>query len=222
MMDPCHIWTVIYIARSNRTHTPTSPNTALATQNNSHDWSRSHMKRHLQCAEQELRLPRKMTLMIDPAHIWNVIYNAGSNKSHPPTSPNIAPAIQNSSPKSKRNLLKTDEASFALQGRFQHDPSRMRPSCSEHDRTMNSSSRTSPNFSIWRSVYLPKFHQMLRLPRRVTLRHHQRLRLPRKIALQNHQMLRLLQKITLQHHQMLHLARKMALMIDPAHMWNMI
>ena len=44
---------------------------------------------------QILRLPRKsrkMTLMIDPRHIWNVIYNARSNRSHPPTSPNTASA----------------------------------------------------------------------------------------------------------------------------------
>ena len=62
------------------------------------------MKRHLQCAEQAkwtlvphkvLRLPRKMNLMLDPCHIWNVIYNAWSKYSHPPTSPNTAPATQN-------------------------------------------------------------------------------------------------------------------------------
>ena len=106
-----------------------------------HDWSASHMKRHLQCAEQQkaasnfskycachakwiswlihityetsstmrgatvntlqphqiLRLPRKMNLIIDPHHIWNVIYNARSNRHHPPTSPNTAPAAQNES-----------------------------------------------------------------------------------------------------------------------------
>ena len=39
-------------APATKTHTPTSPNTAPATQNESHDWSTSHMKRHLQCAEQ--------------------------------------------------------------------------------------------------------------------------------------------------------------------------
>ena len=32
---------------------PTSANTAPATQNESHDWSASHMKSHLQCAEQQ-------------------------------------------------------------------------------------------------------------------------------------------------------------------------
>ena len=47
--------------------------------------------------QQILRLPRKMNLMIDPPHIWNVIYNARSNKSQPPTSANTAPATQNES-----------------------------------------------------------------------------------------------------------------------------
>ena len=117
MIDPRLTWNVIYNERSNRNRNPTSPNTAPATQNESHDWSASHMKRHLECAEQAkstsnltkycachakwiswlirvtyetsfrmrgaskvnlephqiLRLPRKMHLMIDPRHIWNVI-----------------------------------------------------------------------------------------------------------------------------------------------------
>ena len=49
---------------------------------------------------QILRLPRKMHVMIDPAHVWNVIYNAQSNRYHPATSPNTAPATQNCTPKS--------------------------------------------------------------------------------------------------------------------------
>ena len=53
MIDPWHIWIVIYTARSNRSHPPTPPNTAPATQNDCDDWSASHMKRHLQCAEQQ-------------------------------------------------------------------------------------------------------------------------------------------------------------------------
>ena len=48
MIDPCHIWIVQYNARSNRHHPPTSPNTSPATKNDSHDWSSSHMQRHLQ------------------------------------------------------------------------------------------------------------------------------------------------------------------------------
>ena len=100
------------------------------------------MKRHLQCAEQQLSstnvtmqllcLPRKMTRIIDPRDIRNVIYNARSNRTNLPTSPNMAPATKNGSPKSKRNLLKTVEASFTMRGRFDHDPN------------PNSSSRTRP------------------------------------------------------------------------------
>ena len=144
MIDPHRIWNVICNAQSNSQHPPTSPNTAPATQNESHDWSTSHMKRHLQCAEQQaspsnftkycachakwiswlihityetsftmrgatgislqphqiLRLPRKRNVMIDPHHIWNVIYNARSDRHHPATSPNTAPATQNYTPKS--------------------------------------------------------------------------------------------------------------------------
>ena len=117
MIDPPHKWNVIYNARSNKSHPVTSANIAPATQNDSYDWSASHIKRHLECAEQQdsastftkncachakwiswlirltyetsfrmrgatrltlhlhqiLHLPRKMNLMIDPPHIWNVI-----------------------------------------------------------------------------------------------------------------------------------------------------
>ena len=105
MLDRRHMWNVIYNKQSNRCHHPTSPNTAPATQNDSHAWSSSHMKRHLQCAEQQvspsnhqiLRLPHRMTPMLDRRHIWNVIYNARSNRCHHPTSPNTAPATQNDS-----------------------------------------------------------------------------------------------------------------------------
>ena len=38
-------------------------------------------------------------------------------------------------------------------------------------------------FNIWRSAYLSKFHELLRLPRKVTFQLQQILRLPRKITL---------------------------------------
>ena len=44
---------------------------------------------------QILRLPRKMNVINDLRHIWNLISNAWSKSSHPPTSPNTAPATQN-------------------------------------------------------------------------------------------------------------------------------
>ena len=123
-------------ARRGAPTSPTSPNAVPATQSGSHDWSSSHMKSHLQCAEQQdsspnvtkygachakwlswvmsvayeasltirgatgvihqdhqmLPLPRNMTRIVDPRDICNVIWIARSNSTHPPTSPNIAPA----------------------------------------------------------------------------------------------------------------------------------
>jgi len=52
--------------------------------------------------------------------------NARINSTHPPTSPNIAPATQNDMPKYEENVLKTVEASFTMRGRFDHDPSVIR------------------------------------------------------------------------------------------------
>ena len=54
MIDPRHIWNVIYNARSNRFHPPTSSNTAPARKSDSHALSSSQMKRHLHCAEQQM------------------------------------------------------------------------------------------------------------------------------------------------------------------------
>ena len=71
---------------------------------------------------QMLRLPRKVNLMIDPHHIWNIIYNARSNSQHPRTSPNTAPATQNDHPTSDRNLVKTAETSFPMRDRSETVP----------------------------------------------------------------------------------------------------
>ena len=154
---------------------------------------------------QILRLPRKMNLMIDPWHTWNVIYNARSNMRHSPNSPNTAPAPKNDRPKSQRNLLKTDETSFPMRGRSDHDPRMIR-----HDPSMKPSIRNPPRnrgylsrpprafciekYNILRSGYHSKFHRILRLPRQVTLELHQILLLPRKVTL----------------------------IIDPVHTWNVI
>ena len=89
ILSPHHIWNVIYSARSNRCHDPTSPNTAPATKNDSTALSSSHMKRHFQCAEQQVSLSNlakycachekwhcKMSKKISKNR-WNVISNAG-------------------------------------------------------------------------------------------------------------------------------------------------
>ena len=89
MIDPHDTWNVIYNARSNRGVSPTSPNIAPATQNDSHDWSSSHMKRYLQCAEQQVSSSNiteycachaKWLSKISNKFLensWNVIYNPG-------------------------------------------------------------------------------------------------------------------------------------------------
>ena len=59
-------------------------------------------------------LPRTTKyFVIDPHHIWNVIYNAQSNRHHPPTSPNTAPAT----PNGVSWLIRiTDATSFTMRG----------------------------------------------------------------------------------------------------------
>ena len=105
IINPLHTWNVIYNARSIKRHCPNSPNTAPATKNEAHDWSLTQMKCYLQCAE---------------------------HMRHSPNSPNTAPATKNDRPKSQRNLLKTDETSFPMRGRSEHDP-RMVREWSEHE-----------------------------------------------------------------------------------------
>ena len=104
--DLRHIWNVISNARSNKRQPATSPTAAPATQNECHQWSATHIKRHFQCAEQ-VKSPSnltkcyachwKMNVTSDLRHISNVISNARSKQRHPATSPNTAPATQNAS-----------------------------------------------------------------------------------------------------------------------------
>ena len=218
MIDPRHIWNVIYNARSNRNHNPTSTNTAPATQNESHDWSASHMKRHLQWAEQQesqsnftkycachakwiswlirvtyetsftmrgatnvtgqvhqiLRLPRKMNLIIDPPHIWNIIYNERSNKCHPPTSPNTASATQNES---------HDWSASDMKRHLQ---------CAEQAKSTSNLTKYCACHAKWISWLIRVTHETsftMRGASTISLQPHQILRLPRnsefKISAQN-------------------------------------
>ena len=351
IINPRHTWNAIYNTRSNKCHCPNSPNTAPATKNKSHDWSLSHMRRYLQCAEQQvslskltkycawhekwvskisetflqnrwnvnynarpiragsdhdprmkpslrnpprnrgyfsrppqvfciekynisrsgyhskfhqilrlprkvtlqlhqiLRLPRKMNLIINPRHTWNAIYNARNNRWHPPTSPNTAPATQNdchdwSSSHMQRYLQYAEQQvassnitkycachakwfskiSFLqntwnvnynarpIRAGSDHDP-RMKPSLRNPPRNRGYFSRPPQAFciekyNISRSGYHSKFHQILHLPRKVSLQLHQILRLPRKVTLKRHQIMHLPRKVTLEYHQIVHLPRK--------------
>ena len=218
------------------------PNTAPATQNDCDDWSASHMKRHLQCAEQQesqsnftkycachakwiswliriryetsftmrgatrvtlqlqqiLRLPRKVTLMIVAPHISNVIYNARSNTGFHPTSPNTAPAmkfwVQDVSGKSLNCFRQYKDDSRIIRAWSDHEIVISHPPLRRPYSSHLGDAFCMEKYNISRSGYLSKFHEMLRLPRKVTLQLHQILRLP----------------------------RKMNLMIDPRLTWNVI
>ena len=121
-----------------------------------------------------------MTFMSDPRHIWNVIYNAPSNRGYPLTSPNIVPATKNDSRKFQSNFPKTAETSLTLRERSDHDP-RMIREWSGHDPSMNRSSATRLATEVTfhaphehsRSGYHSNFHQMLPLLQKVILQHHQ-------------------------------------------------
>ena len=75
---------------------------------------------------QILRLSRRKTHLLNHHYIWNLIYSARSNRPPPPTSPNTAPATQNSIPKFLRKSLKTVETSFPMRGRSENDPTMIR------------------------------------------------------------------------------------------------
>ena len=95
---------VISNARSKDRHPATSPNTVPATQNASHQWSVSHMKRHFQCAEQQEAASNFTnccachTKWMSPV-ICDTYQTSfpmrGASKGHPATSPNTAPCTQN-------------------------------------------------------------------------------------------------------------------------------
>ena len=154
------------------------------------------MKRHLQCAEQQVSLSNltKYCACHEKWHCkisekisknrWNVISNAGT-----------------------------------IRAWSEHDPTMIRP-WSEHDPTVRNPPRkwgyfsNSPRafciekYNVSRPILHSNIHQMLRLPWKVTLELHQVLHLPQKVALELHQILRL--------------PRKMSPMLDPRYIWNLI
>ena len=65
--------------------------------------------------QQILRLPRKMNRILDPHHIWNIVSNALSKASHPPTSPNTAPATKSLN---SRSQVKVPEVLPPMERRF--------------------------------------------------------------------------------------------------------
>ena len=196
MTDPRHIWNVIYNARHNRWHPPTSPNTAPATQNDCHDWSSSHMKRYLQRAEQQMASSNITEYCACHAN-WLLKFLTKISRKQ-----------------LKRHLQCATDPS-RIRPWSEQDP-RMKPSLRNPPRKRGYFSRPPRAFciekyNVLRSGYHSKFHRILRLPRKVTVQHHQILRLPRKVTLERDQIMHLPRKVTLELHQTVHLPRKVTL-----------
>ena len=189
-------WTSPSTAPATKSDTWTSPNTAPATKNDSTAVSSSHMKRHFQCAEQQVslsNLPKyctchekwhcKMSKKIS-RNRWNVISNAGP----------IRPWCEND-PSVIREWSEHENAN--------RNPPRNRGYFSSSPRAFS-----IEKYNVSRPILHSNLHQILHLPRKVTLELHQVLRLPRKVTLELHQVLRL--------------PRKMTRLLYRPHIWNVI
>ena len=203
-------WTSPSIAPATKSDTWTSPNIAPATKNDSTAVSSSHMKRHFQCAEQQVslsNLPKyctchekwhcKMSKKISKNR-WNVISNAGP----------IRPWSDHD-PRMIREWSEHENAN--------RNPPRNRGYFSSSPRAFS-----IEKYNVSRPILHSNLHHILRLPRKVTLERHQVLRLPRKVTLELHQVLRLPREVTLELHQILHLPRKMTRLLYRPHIWNVI
>ena len=187
-------------APATKSATWTSPSTAPATKNDSTALSSSHMKRHFQCAEQQVSLSNlakycachekwhcKMSKKI-PKNRWNVISNAGPIRPWSDHDPSMIRAWSenenaNRNPPRKWGYFARSPEAFSI-----------------------------VKYNVLHPILQSNFHQILRLPRKVTLQLHQVLRLLRKVPLErHHQVLHLPRKVTLELHQVVHLPRKVTL-----------
>ena len=227
MIDVRHIWNryIMYNARSKRPQPPTSPNTAHATQNDSPDWCPSHMKRYLQCAEQQASASN-LTIKSCACHAkwlsWLMsVTDETSFTMRGATGVTLQPhqilrlprkmTIQNLREIPWKQLkchLQCGDDSSMIRAWSEHELVISHPPVCGGSFSHFGDAFCIENYNISRSGYLPRFHRILRLPQKVTLQDPQMLRLPRKMTLQDHQILRLPQK--------------MILMIDFRHVWHVI
>ena len=206
MIDPCHTWNAIYNARSNKCHCPNSPNTAPATKNESHDWSLSHMKRYLQCAEQQVSSSKLTKYCACHAkwlskilqkfleNSWNVISNAGPIREWSENDPTMKPSLRNP-PRNRgyfsRPPLKntTFRAPATIPNFTEY--------CACHEKWHFNFTKYCACHAKWLSWLILVTHETLFTMRGGT-------------------------SVIVQTHQILRLPRKMNLMIDPHHTWNAI
>ena len=104
-----------FTVRGATCHDPTSPNTAPVTQKDSLTLSSSHMKRHLQCAEQQVsqsNLTKYCTCHAERlTYLVLITYETsfpmrGATGGHYPTSPNTAPATKNDTARCSKKISK--------------------------------------------------------------------------------------------------------------------
>ena len=232
LLNHHYIWNLIYNARSNRCHDQNSPNTAPVAQKDSHFESSSHMKRHLQCAEQLVSRSNLTKYCACHAERLTYLVVITYETSFPlPGETGLTIQPHQILPLPRKNCiakvltksLKTDETSFPMRGtipeRSENDPTMIRE-WSDHENANRNPPRkwgcfsSSPGaFSIVKynnssPILHSNIHQVLRLPQKVTIDLHQILPLPRKVTLELHQILPLPRKVTLELHQVLRLPQK--------------
>ena len=205
----------------------TSPNTAPATQNEFHDWSAWHMKRYLQCAEQQVASSNitkycachakwlSWSIRDTPETLFTMRGTTGGILQHHQIlrlpRQMILQNFRNISPKQMKRQLQcaTDPRPFRAGSENEtviRNPPRNRGYFSRPPQAF-----CIEKYNASRSGYHSKFHRILRLPRKVTLQLHRIRRLPRKVTLQLHRILRLPRKVTLERHQIMRLPRKVTL-----------
>ena len=155
-------------APATKSPTRTSPNTAPATQNECHQWSASHMKRHFQCVEQ-VKSPSNITKHCACHEIWKLKISAETPWMLPPIerrfddNPTTSDHIRPDPTRSDQKIV------------ISHPPL-PRPYSSHFGRRF-----CIVKYNISRPGYLPKCHEVLRLSRKDTRQPHQILRLPQKV-----------------------------------------
>ena len=138
-----------------------SRSAAPATQNECHHWSASHMKRHFQCAEQ-VKSPSNLTKYCAYHEILKLKISADT--------PWMLPPIERRFEDIRRypTIIRTQNRHLA-------------PAASGTLLVPSWRRFCIVKYNISRPGYLPKCHEVLRLPRKVTRQPHQILRLPRKM-----------------------------------------
>ena len=218
---------------SNRCHHPTSPNTARATQNDSHAWSSSHMKPHFQCAEQQVSRSNltkycachekwhcKISKKISKNR-WNVISNAGpirawSENENTNRNPPRNRGYLSTSPRAFSIIFYCKIQRFAPNLTFKPPPSTA--PATKSDAWTSPSTAPATKSDTWTSPSTAPATKSATwtspstapATKSNTWTSH-KLRLPRKVTLERHQVLHLPRKVTLELHQLLHLPRKVTL-----------